>query len=79
MDEWTTEMERQAEQAPAGPHEYQTFAPEEGRRFKLMPYDSAGGFDDWLSLEDLFPIFYQGVNPNRGLEGSVVEMDQNGW
>lgn len=58
------------------PREYQTFAPEERRRWKLVPYDVAGGYEDWFSLEELFPVGYQGVNPNRGLEGSVVEIDR---
>jgi hypothetical protein len=58
------------------PHNYQTFAPEERRRWKLVPYDVAGGYEDWFSLEELFPVGYQGVNPNRGLEGSVVEIDR---
>lgn len=58
------------------PRDYQTFAPEERRRWKLVPYDVAGGYEDWFSLEELFPVGYQGVNPNRGLEGSVVEIDR---
>jgi hypothetical protein len=61
---------------PAEPREYQTFSPEERRRWKLVPYDVAGGYEDWFSLEELFPVNYQGVNPNRGLEGSVVEIDR---
>ena len=56
--------------------DYETFAPEERRRWKLVPYDVAGGYEDWFSLEELFPVNYQGVNPNRGLEGSVVEIDR---
>lgn len=58
------------------PRDYQTFAPEERRRWKLVPYDVAGGYEDWFSLEELFPVSYQGVNPNRGLDGSVVETDR---
>lgn len=76
MDEWTPELLAQAEALSPGPRAYQTFVPEERRRWKMVPYDMAGGFEDWFSLEDLFPIRYQGVNPNRGLEGSVVEMDR---
>jgi hypothetical protein len=76
MDEWTQELVVQAQDLPAGPRAYETFVPEERRRWKLVPYDLSGGFEDWFSLEDLFPLHYQGVNPNRGLEGSVVEMDR---
>lgn len=35
-----------------------------------------GGFEDWPSLDELFPTAYQGVNPNRGLEGSVIDTDK---
>jgi hypothetical protein len=76
MREWKRGQVAEAEGTSAGSRTYQTFMPEERRRWKLMPYDMIGGFEDWFSLEDLFPINYQGVNPNRGLEGSVVEMDQ---
>ena len=51
--------------------------PDERRRWKLIPYDIVGGFEDWFSLEDLLPSNHHGVNPNRGLEGSVVEMDRS--
>jgi hypothetical protein len=70
---------KQAEEAsstPAGPRVYQDFATSADRRWKLVPYDAVGGYEDWCSLEEIFPTRYQGVNPNRGLEGSVVEIDR---
>jgi hypothetical protein len=70
------ELGTKAEGLPAAPRGYERFAPEERRRWKLVPYDIVGGYEDWLSLEELFPVSYQGVNPNRGLEGSVVEIDR---
>jgi hypothetical protein len=76
MEEWSEELIAQAQELPAGPRAYQTFVPEERRRWKLIPYDIVGGFEDWYSLEDLFPINHHGVNPNRGMEGSVVEMER---
>lgn len=27
-------------------------------------------------MDELFPTFYQGVNPNRGLEGSIIDTDK---
>jgi hypothetical protein len=74
--EWTNELIEQARQLPLGPREYETFIPDERRKWKLIPYELVGGFEDWFSLEDLFPTNHHGVNPNRGLEGSVVEMDR---
>lgn len=76
MDRWEPERAAEMANVPAGPREYETFVPEERRRWKLVPYDMVGGFEDWFSLEELFPEKYQGVNPNRGLEGSVVEIDR---
>jgi hypothetical protein len=77
ISEWAPEQTAQAAAVPAGPRQYQTFVPGERRRWKLVPYDIAGGFEDWFSLEDLFPRSFQGVNPNRGLEGSVVEINRD--
>jgi Type ISP C-terminal specificity domain/N-6 DNA Methylase len=76
MSTWRNKKQTEAADKPSGPRRYQTFVPEERRRWKLIPYDIVGGFEDWFSLEDLFPIHYQGVNPNRGLEGSIVETDR---
>jgi hypothetical protein len=76
MRRWGHERAAEIANVPAGPREYETFVPEERRRWKLVPYDMIGGFEDWYSLEELFPEKYQGVNPNRGLEGSVVEIDR---
>ena len=76
MGGWTAERAAVAAETPPGPRAYETFVPEERRRWKLVPYDMVGGFEDWFSLEELFPESYQGVNPNRGLEGSVVEIDR---
>jgi hypothetical protein len=42
----------------AMPRRYETFTPEERRRWKLVPYDVAGGYEDWFSLEELFPVGY---------------------
>jgi hypothetical protein len=70
------EIER-ASATPAGPRHYEEFTTGPARRWKLVPYDAVGGFEDWFSLEELFTTYYQGVNPNRGLEGSIVEIDRN--
>ncbi len=61
----------------AGPREYLEFTSSAPRRWKLVPYDSVGGYEDWSSLEELFPINYQGVNPNRGFPGSIIEFDSS--
>jgi hypothetical protein len=42
-------------------------------RWRLSPTQTEGGFESWPSLEELFPTNYQGVQPSRGLEGSVMD------
>ncbi|HSS77200.1 MAG TPA: type ISP restriction/modification enzyme, partial [Thermoanaerobaculia bacterium] len=60
---------------PEGPREYETVLPAEKNRWKLVPRTVTGGFEDWPSLDELFPVAFQGVNPNRGLEGSLIDTE----
>lgn len=76
MTQWSSEELDSAAESPHGPRRYQAFTPEERRRWKLVPYESIGGYDDWYSFDELFPVSYQGVNPNRGLQGSVIDHDR---
>lgn len=76
MLDWSPTQLAEAEREPAGPRRYETFTSTAERRWKLVPYETVGGFDEWLALDELFPAAYQGVNPNRGLEGSVVDHDR---
>src|SRR4051812_19595642 len=71
----STAQRRQLAGLPQGPREYETFAPAERNRWKLVPRSVTGGFEDWPSLDELFPVVFQGVNPNRGLEGSLIDTD----
>ena len=69
---------RQAQaQRPEGPREYEEFTPNEANRWKLAPRDENAGFEAWPALDELFPTTIQGVNPNRGLDGSVVDVDRD--
>ncbi len=61
--------------SPEGPRKYETIVPVERNRWKLVPRTVTGGFEDWPSLDELFPVMFQGVNPNRGLEGSLIDTD----
>ena len=64
---------------PEGPRPYEALpSPSRERTWKLLPYETTGGFDDWYGLDELFPAREQGVNPNRGLQGkSIVEVDRD--
>jgi Type ISP C-terminal specificity domain/N-6 DNA Methylase len=60
---------------PEGPRVYEEFHPSEDRGWKFASV-SEGGFEEWPALDDLFLKSFQGVNPNRGLDGSVMDMDR---
>jgi len=68
-EEWVDE----AAQKPEGPRAYEVFETSERQHWRLVPYTSVGGYEDWYSLEDIFPFSLQGINPNRGMLGSVVD------
>lgn len=61
------------EPAPA----YDRIRPTAQNRWRLAPHTAVGGYDAWPSLEDLFPHRVQGVNPNRGLQNSVVDTQRD--
>ena len=42
----------------------------------LAPKESSAGFEAWPALDELFPTAFQGVNPNRGLSGSLLDPDR---
>nr|MDQ3081554.1 N-6 DNA methylase [Gemmatimonadota bacterium] len=44
-------------------------------RWRLSPRVIEGGFEAWPALDELFPMTVQGVNHNRGVEGSVIDSD----
>ena len=42
----------------------------------FAPRDANVGFEAWPALDELFPTAYQGINPNRGLDGTVIDTDR---
>ncbi|MEB2363890.1 MAG: N-6 DNA methylase [Bryobacterales bacterium] len=77
MGEWPSGKKAAATRRPEGPRSFEKFEPTEHARWKLVPFAAQGGFGDWPALDQLFATKLQGVNPNRGLDGSVVEMDRD--
>ena len=71
--EWPEERRSEAQNTPAGPREYVSFSPTGEKRWKLVPYDAVGGFEDWPALDELFPAQSMGINPNRGLDSSIID------
>jgi len=62
-----------AAKRPEGPREYVQIKPREAARWLLAPGVSVGGYEDWPSLDEVFSTTVQGVNPNRGLDDSVID------
>src|SRR5262249_40643045 len=52
---------------------YELVKPSQENRWRLAPKTFEGGLEAWPSLEELFPISFQGVNHNRGLEGGSTK------
>ena len=62
---------------PEGPREYEAIRPTTESRWMLCRGTTNLGYESWPSLDELFPTSYQGVNPNRGLQGSLVDMSRD--
>ena len=76
IDSWSAAESKAAANQPEGPRPYVEFVPSKNNGWKFAP-PSQSGFEDWPSFEDLFPKWFQGVNPNRGLDGSVIDTDRS--
>ncbi|MFN8588672.1 MAG: type ISP restriction/modification enzyme [Candidatus Eisenbacteria bacterium] len=75
MANWSAKERRTAAERPEGPRPYEDFTPQERGGWKLVSQTTAGGYEDWPALDEMFPAGYQGVNPNRGIEGSLIDVD----
>lgn len=75
--DWDSATSKSAALRPSGPRPYRPFTPTRESRWKLFPFTSQGGFEDWPALDELFDKSIQGVNPNRGIQGSVVEIERD--
>lgn len=76
MDSWDEDQIEEAADKPAGPRVYDEFTSSERHNWKFIPYGATGGYEGWYALDGLFPVSFQGVNPNRGLSGSVIGMQR---
>lgn len=77
MNRWDAARKVEAAKRPEGPREYETFQVTEAARWMFAPRDTNVGYEAWPALDELFPTAYQGVNPNRGLDGSVVDTERH--
>lgn len=70
-----TAVRKEWQGQPQGPRPYEDVVPTEANMWRFVTGTASGSYDDWPALDELFPASFQGVNPNRGLEGSVVDDD----
>lgn len=59
------------------PPEYDAVTPSRDTRWRLAPRLVEGGYESWPGLDELFPVTFQGVNHNRGLEGGIIDGDRS--
>lgn len=76
LESWSEKERVAAADRPEGPRVYEDVTPSSTNRWMLAPREVSAGFESWPALDELFPVSFQGVNPNRGLEGSVVDTDR---
>jgi hypothetical protein len=56
--------------------DYEEVRPSQENRWRLAPKIVEGGFEAWPALDELFRTNFQGVQPSRGLNGSVIDTDE---
>ena len=56
---------------------YVPITPTLENRWRLSPHSQEPGYESWPGVDELFPVRFQGVNPSRGLEGSVIDVDRD--
>jgi Type ISP C-terminal specificity domain/N-6 DNA Methylase len=53
--------------------QYDSFTATRETNWRLSRTMMEGGFEEWPGLDELFPVNYQGVQPSRGLDGSIID------
>jgi hypothetical protein len=76
IETWDTGRRGAAAKRPEGPRPYEEFGTSEDNAWRLAPRGAGSAFEDWPALDELFPTSYQGVNPNRGLDGSLIDIER---
>lgn len=76
LDSWSDEHKRAAAASDPGPRPYVRFTPTAARGWRLTNASSSAGYEDWPALDEVFPTSWQGINPNRGLSGSIIDTDR---
>jgi len=75
MDTWSANKKKSAASTPEGPRNYETFFPAAANGWRFSPRGVGACDESWPSLDQLFPVSFQGVNPNRGIDDSLIDFD----
>jgi len=51
---------------------YARINPTADSRWRLSPSTVEAGYESWPGIDELFPVSYQGVNHNRGIDGGII-------
>lgn len=73
MDDWSKAARDRCAERPEGPRAFESFRTTAEKGWRLRPSGDNAGYEAWPALDELFPVRFQGVNPNRGLDGSVID------
>lgn len=76
MGTWDEGAKDSAAKLDEGPREYTQYVATGQSAWKFAP-TAAAGYEEWLGYDELFPKYFQGVNPNRGIDGSVIAIDRD--
>ena len=63
--------------AKASAPTYVVVAPTSENRWRLSPRALEAGYEDWPSLDEMFPVTFQAVFSGRGLTGSWIDVDRD--
>ena len=74
LDELPEAEHAALEGTPEGPRDYERAEPTEKGRWKLVPMESSGGYEDWPALDELFPIVFMGVH--TGKDRGVLDFEE---
>ena len=53
--------------------QYIAIKPTADTRWRLSPHIVDAGYESWPAIDEIFPTSFQGVNHNRGIEGTVID------
>jgi hypothetical protein len=52
--------------------QYEKIQPTTENRWRLSPNSTEAGYESWPAIDEMFPVAFQGVNHNRGLDGGII-------